>query len=110
MLRYYNLNTLVVTSGAEGIVACTPQGVMRALPPRLQAVNAAGAGNPASAAITWRKSLGDDWGETLHWAAATGEAVVLTEGIADYRPEDIQYIYSQVQDRQISPNQKEGKR
>jgi 1-phosphofructokinase family hexose kinase len=99
--RQYDLNTLVVTSGAEGIAAFTPQGVVHALPPHLQAVNAAGAGDAASAAIAWRQSLGDDWSETLRWAAAAGAAVVLTEGTADCRLEDICRIYSQVQVRQI---------
>ena len=97
------LQALVITCGPEGILAFTPQGIFHAMPPRLDAVNAAGAGDAASAAIAWRRSVGDGWAATLHWAAAVSAAVVLTAGTADCRMEDIQRIYPQVEVKHISP-------
>lgn len=99
--QLYELNALVVTCGAEGIFAITPEGVFHALPPRIKAINATGAGDAASAAIAWRRSLGDPWDETLRWAAAVSAAVVLTEGTADCRPEDVENIYPQVDLHQL---------
>jgi|YNPNPStandDraft_1061719.scaffolds.fasta_scaffold00280_27 1-phosphofructokinase family hexose kinase len=86
---------LVITCGEHGVLALTAQGTFLALPPRQKAVNAAGAGDAVSAALAWRLSLGDNWTSALKWAAATGAAVVLTEGTADCHREDIDRFYSQ---------------
>jgi 1-phosphofructokinase family hexose kinase len=86
---------LVITCGSEGILAITQEGSFHARAPKQQAVNAAGAGDGASAAIVWRLSLGDPWPEALKWAAATSAAVVLTEGTADCRMSDVHAIYPQ---------------
>jgi fructose-1-phosphate kinase PfkB-like protein len=91
------LPALVITCGAEGIVALTPQGSYWAAAPPQQAVNAAGAGDGASAALAWRLSQGDNWPEALRWTAATGAAVVLTEGTADCHPADIERLREQTQ-------------
>jgi len=94
---------LIITCGEHGILALTPQGIFLALPPRQKAVNAAGAGDAVSAALVWRLSLGDDWLTALRWAAATGAAVVLTEGTADCRREDVNRFYSQTIVRELNP-------
>jgi 1-phosphofructokinase family hexose kinase len=83
---------LVITCGSEGILAITQAGSFIARAPKQQAVNAAGAGDGASAAIVWRLSLGDPWPEALKWAAAVSAAVVLTEGTADCRMSDVNAI------------------
>ncbi|MCP4427054.1 MAG: hypothetical protein GY803_21395, partial [Chloroflexi bacterium] len=88
----HQLSTLVLTCGADGIFAFTPDGTYQAVAPPQQAVNAAGAGDSVSAVLPWRLSQGDDWPETLRWAAATSAAVVLTEGTADCRLVDIDRI------------------
>ncbi len=89
------ISNLVITCGEHGILALTSQGNFLALPPKQKAINAAGAGDAVSAALAWRLSLGDDWALALKWAAATGAAVVLTEGTADCRREDIDRLYPQ---------------
>ncbi len=91
-LEEHQLSTLVLTCGADGIFAFTPDGTYQAVAPPQQAVNAAGAGDSVSAVLPWRLSQGDDWPETLRWAAATSAAVVLTEGTADCRLVDIDRI------------------
>ncbi|MFC1975454.1 1-phosphofructokinase family hexose kinase [Chloroflexota bacterium] len=89
------LSALVITCGVEGVLALTPEGTYLAVAPAQQAVNAAGAGDSVSAALTWRFSRGDDWPEALRWAAATGAAVALTEGTADCCLIDIERILPQ---------------
>lgn len=89
----HRLQNLVVTCGSDGILARTGEGLLQAVPPALQVVNAAGAGDAASGAIAWRRALGDGWLETFRWAAAVSAAVVLTEGTGDCRREDVEQLY-----------------
>ena len=92
----YELRNLVLTCATLGILALTPAGDFRAIAPVQQAVNAAGAGDAVSAALAWRLSMGESWADALRWSAAAAAAVVLTEGTADCRWEDVQEILSQV--------------
>ena len=89
----HEISNLVITCGKKGILAVTQAGTFHAQAPIQPVVNAAGAGDGASAALTWRLSLSDSWPEALQWAAATSAAVVLTEGTADCRISDVKAIY-----------------
>jgi len=82
--RQHALPALVVTCGAEGLLAFTEGGAWRAVAPPQKTLNAAGAGDAASAALAWRLAEGDDWASALRWAAAVSAAVVLTPGTADF--------------------------
>jgi 1-phosphofructokinase family hexose kinase len=77
------LRGFIITCGGEGILAITPQGILITRAPVLKEVNAAGAGDAASAALMWRLSKGDDWSGALRWSAAAGAATVLTEATAE---------------------------
>jgi 1-phosphofructokinase family hexose kinase len=93
------LPALVLTCGEEGILALTATGSYRAISPVQPAVNAAGAGDTASAMLAWRFSLGDSWPEALRWAAAASAACVLTEGTAESRRTDVERILPEVEVR-----------
>jgi 1-phosphofructokinase family hexose kinase len=97
----HQLSTLVLTCGADGIFAFTPDGTYQAVAPPQQAVNAAGAGDSVSAVLPWRLSLGDTWPQTVRRAAATSAAVVLTEGTADVRPADVERIWLDTKVRRV---------
>ena len=73
----------MITSGAEGILALTPEGIFRVLVPPQSAVNPAGAGDAASAALAWRLGSGDSWPEALIWAGAASAAAVLSEATGE---------------------------
>lgn len=88
---------LVITCGADGILAFTSEGDYHAAAPPQAAVNAAGAGDAVSAALAWRLTQADSWQEALRWGAAVSAAVVLTEGTADCHMEDVQRLLPQVQ-------------
>jgi 1-phosphofructokinase family hexose kinase len=85
----HNLRALVITCGEDGLLAITPAGRFRAAAPPQTAVNAAGAGDAASAAIAVCLSRGDSWPEALTWAAAAGAATVLTDGTAECHLADV---------------------
>jgi 1-phosphofructokinase family hexose kinase len=89
------LPALVITCGAAGILALTPEGAYLAAAPPQQAANAAGAGDGVSAALAWQLAQGRPWPEALRWAAATGAAVVLTEVTAECRWADIERLVEQ---------------
>ncbi|HTX78313.1 MAG TPA: hexose kinase [Longilinea sp.] len=97
-----SLPALVVTCGAEGILAVTEKGTWVAKSPPQAEVNSAGAGDGVSAALAWQFSQGVMWEGALPWAAATGAAVVLTDGTADCRLEDIHRIRPDVQLQQYN--------
>jgi 1-phosphofructokinase family hexose kinase len=90
---------LVLTSGAEGILALTPEGFYHAIAPTQHAVNAAGAGDTASAMLVWRFSLGDNWQEALRWAAAASAASVLAEGTGESHRPDVERLLPEAEVR-----------
>ena len=92
----HEIGALVLTMGAEGMLAVSTEGFFRVTPPVQQPVNAAGAGDAASAALVWRLAEGDDWKASLHWAGAVSAAVVLTEGTADCHMADVERLYGDV--------------
>lgn len=90
------LPALVLTCGREGVVVVTAEEVVRAQAPVQRAVNAAGAGDAASAAIVWRRAEGDSWRETLRWAAAVSAASVGAEATAEVRQADVDLLLPDV--------------
>lgn len=87
------LPAMVITCGADGILAVTAAGSYLATVPHQEEVNAAGAGDAVSAALVWRLSEGDDWPAALQWAGAASAATVLTERTAESRIEDVRHIF-----------------
>lgn len=90
------LPALVLTCGREGILIVTAKEVVQAQAPVQRAVNAAGAGDAASAALVWRRAQGNDWPEALLWAAAVSAASVGTEATAEVRQADVELLLPDV--------------
>jgi len=86
------IGAMVITCGSAGILAFTPEGNFQAVPPVQRVVNAAGAGDSASAGLVWRLSAGADWPQALTWAAAISAASVRSEGTADLKLKDAEEI------------------
>jgi 1-phosphofructokinase family hexose kinase len=84
IMHQYLFHNLVITCGSDGILAITPQAIIQSIPPKLDVINAAGAGDAASAALVWRLNHGDNWQDAIRWATAVSAAVVLTEGTAEF--------------------------
>jgi 1-phosphofructokinase family hexose kinase len=101
VMRLHRLQNFVITCGADGILALTPDASYHAAAPLMPEVNAAGSGDAVSGTLAYRFSLGDSWETALRWSAAAGAAVVLTEGTAECRIEDVLAILPQTQVRQL---------
>ena len=93
----YRLAALVITRGRRGILAARPEGVYLAHSPELAVINAAGAGDAVSAALTWRLASGDDWPAALRWATAAGAAATLTEATGECQLSDVEAILPAVE-------------
>jgi fructose-1-phosphate kinase PfkB-like protein len=92
----YQLSTLVLTCGREGLMVVTEAATLQAQAPVQRAINAAGAGDATSAALVWRRRVGDSWAEAARWAAAVGAASVTTEGTAEVRLADVDHLLPDV--------------
>lgn len=96
VLHDHGLPVVALTCGREGVIVITPGEIVQAQAPVQRAINAAGAGDAASAAIVWRRSLGDSWTETVRWAAAVSAASVVTDGTAEVRGGDVDFLLPDV--------------
>ena len=75
-LRTAGADAVVVSLGADGLLAVTRHGDWHAPPPVLVTGNATGAGDAVTAALAHGLLLGQPWPERLAHAAALGAAVV----------------------------------
>lgn len=75
-------NAVIVTLGAAGVLAATSDGIWRALPPRVEVVNDAGAGDALAGCLAWARGAGHDWPAALRLGVAAAAAVVTTPGTA----------------------------
>ncbi|HET8598707.1 MAG TPA: 1-phosphofructokinase family hexose kinase [Segeticoccus sp.] len=77
-LRADGAGAVVVSCGAEGLAAVTPEGSWMALPPKRIAGNPTGAGDACVAALAAGIADGSPWPERLADAVAMSAAAVLT--------------------------------
>jgi tagatose 6-phosphate kinase len=86
-LRRRGATAVVVSLGAAGMTASTPEGAWRAAPPARVAGNPTGSGDAASAALVAGALAGAPWPERLRHAVALSAAAVLqpTAGRVDLR-------------------------
>ena len=75
-LREAGPESVVVSAGAEGLLAVTPEGVLRAAPPEAVEGNPIGAGDAAAAALLAGMVAGTPWPERLADAVALSAAAV----------------------------------
>lgn len=92
----YPFVSLVITDGKIGLWGFTPNNVYQAQAPTQEAVNAAGAGDAASAALVWRLSLGNSWPEAMRWSAAVSAASVRTQATAEVNLVDVTELLPKV--------------
>jgi tagatose 6-phosphate kinase len=85
-LRAAGAGAVVVSSGADGLLAVTPDGTWRARPAERVSGNPTGAGDAAVAALTAGLVTGTPWPERLENAVALSAAAVaaLQAGAIDH--------------------------
>ena len=86
----------VVTLGAKGAVAATPEGTYFVPPLRVPVVSTAGAGDGFCAGIIQACLNGASWPEALRWAGAVASAVLLRPGTGVLSADDVHRLHADV--------------
>jgi tagatose 6-phosphate kinase len=95
-LRRAGAQSVVVSLGAGGLLAVTPDGVWQAAQPAHAAANPTGAGDAVVAGLAHRLVLGDPWPERLRHAAALGSAAAAAPVAGEFCDADYQRALGQV--------------
>jgi 1-phosphofructokinase family hexose kinase len=88
---------IVITLGGQGALAATAEGIYRVRPPKVAVVSTAGAGDALDAGIMLTRSRGADWPAALALGTAAAASVVMNEGTAICRREQVEELLPRVQ-------------
>jgi tagatose 6-phosphate kinase len=100
-LRELGAGNVVVSLGADGMLAVTGEGVWRAVPPGRVGVNATGAGDAVVAGLAWRTVLGDTWPQRLRHAVALGSAAAAAPVAGEFRQAEYERVLDEVRVGQV---------
>ena len=100
-IRLMGAESVVLSLGSRGAVGAYPDGLMEALPPRVDAVCPIGAGDALSAAYSWSMRRKPNAAEALRWGVAAGTASARLPGMNFANLEQTREIYSQVEVRRV---------
>ncbi|HEY2576213.1 MAG TPA: hexose kinase [Streptosporangiaceae bacterium] len=95
-LRRAGAEAVVVSLGADGLLAVTDEGVWRAVPPGRVGVNATGAGDAVVAGLVWRMVAGDTWPERLRHAVALGSAAAAAPAAGEFSHGEYERVLAEV--------------
>ena len=95
-LNEWASDALIVTLGARGALAVTLEGCYYARPPQVPVVNTAGAGDALNGGVMLARSQGADWPAALALGTAAAASVVMNEGTAICRREQVEELLPQV--------------
>ncbi|CAG0936492.1 tagatose 6-phosphate kinase [Thermoflexales bacterium] len=94
VIRYQTL--IVISLGAEGVIAANPQGGWHVRPPQLTITSAVGSGDSTVAGLTYGLTHGFAFEEALKYGVAAGTANALTVGAGVFTSADFQRVLSEV--------------
>jgi 1-phosphofructokinase family hexose kinase len=89
-------DALIVTLGERGTLALTLEGWYHTQPPPVPVVNTAGAGDALNGGVMLARSRGADWREALVLGTAAAASVVMNDGTAICRREQVEALLPQV--------------
>ena len=96
-IRSMGAESVVLSLGSRGAVGAFPDGLMEALPPRIDAVCPIGAGDALSAAYTWAMERKPNPAEALRWGVAAGTASAKLPGMNFATLEQTKEMYRHVE-------------
>jgi 1-phosphofructokinase family hexose kinase len=100
-IRTMGPETVLLSLGSRGAVGAFPDGLLEALPPRVDAVCPIGAGDALSAAYTWSMVRKDNPAEALRMGVAAGTASARLPGMSFASLAETQEMYRQVELRRV---------
>ena len=100
-IRQLGAESVVLTLGSRGAVGAFADGLMEALPPRIDAVCPIGAGDALMAAYAWARERRTSVAEALRWGVAAGTASARLPGMNFASLAQAREIYRQVEVRRV---------
>jgi len=98
-IRAMGAESVVLSLGSRGAVAAFADGLMEAIPPRVEALCPIGAGDALSAAFAWSMERKPNPAEALRWGVAAGTASARLPGMTFATLQQTREIYRQVEMR-----------
>ncbi len=98
-IRAMGAESVVLSVGSRGAVGAFADGLLEALPPRIDALCPIGAGDALRAAYTWSDSRNASQAESLRWGVAAGTASARLPGMNFASLRQTEEIYRQVEVR-----------
>ena len=99
LIRRMGPETVVLSLGSRGAIAALEDGLIEAIPPRVDAVCPIGAGDALSAAYIWSMIRKANPVEAMRWGVAAGTASARLPGMGFASLEQTREIYRQVEVR-----------
>ena len=100
-IRQLGAESVVLTLGSRGAVGAFADGLMEALPPRIDAVCPIGAGDALMAAYVWARERRTSVADALRWGVAAGTASARLPGMSFASLAQAREIYRQVEVRRV---------
>ena len=100
-IRQMGADSVVLTLGSRGAVGAFADGLMEALPPRIDAVCPIGAGDALMAAYAWARERRTSAADALRWGVAAGTASARLPGMSFATLAQAREIYRQVEVRRV---------
>jgi fructose-1-phosphate kinase PfkB-like protein len=80
-IRSMGAESVVLSLGSRGAIGAFADGLMEALPPRVEAISPIGSGDALSAAYAWSYTHKKNHAEALRWGVAAGTASARLPGM-----------------------------
>jgi 6-phosphofructokinase 2 len=100
-IRQLGAESVVLTLGSRGAVGACADGLIEALPPRIDAVCPIGAGDALMAAYAWARERRTSAADALRWGVAAGTASARLPGMSFASLAQAREIYRQVEVRRV---------
>jgi fructose-1-phosphate kinase PfkB-like protein len=90
---------VILSLGARGALGLSSEGILAALPPRVDSLCPIGAGDALAAAFVWSQDKGKTFAESLRWGVAAGTATAVLPGMKFPTLQQTRAIFKQVEVR-----------
>ena len=90
---------VILSLGSRGALASSSEGILEAVPPRVEALCPIGAGDALAAAFVWAVEKKKAFADALRWAVAAGTATAALPGMSFATLDQTKAIYKQVEVR-----------
>jgi len=92
---------VILSLGSRGALAASADGILEALPPRVEALCPIGAGDALAAAFVWAIEKKKSFADAVRWGVAAGTASATLPGMNFPTLDQTKAIYKQVEVRPV---------